>query len=71
MPLTPMQKAYLLGKSKMFPLSQSSMHDFRELHGKIDAEIFSQRLTILVKHYSALRTMIDETRLVQYVVPNI
>lgn len=71
MPLTPMQKAYLLGKSKMFPLSQSSMHDFRELHGKIDAEIFSQRLTILVKHYSALRTMIDETRLVQYVVPKI
>lgn len=64
-PLTPMQKAYLLGKSKMFPLSQSSMHDFREFQGLIDLETLGQRLTQLIELYPTLRTVIDETQLVQ------
>lgn len=70
-PLTPMQKAYLLGKSKMFPLSQSSMHDFREFQGQMDAEILAQRLAQLIELYPALHTVIDETQLVQRVECNI
>ena len=64
-PLTPMQRAYLLGKSKMFPLSQSSMHDFQEFHGQLDTETFIQRLSQLIVLYPALRTSINEARLVQ------
>ena len=69
--LTPMQKAYLLGKSKMFPLSQSSMHDFREFKGQMDAKTLAQRMSQLIELYSALRTVIDETQLVQRVESNI
>lgn len=64
-PLNPMQKAYLLGKSKLFPLSQSSMHDFREFRGQIDTEQLNNSLSRLVQKYSALRTVIDEHLLVQ------
>lgn len=69
--LTPMQKAYLLGKSKMFPLSQSSMHDFREFKGQMDAKTLAQRMSQLIELYPALRTVIDETQLVQRVESNI
>ncbi|WP_353173197.1 AMP-binding protein [Acinetobacter rudis] len=70
-PLSPMQKAYLLGKSKMFPLSQSSMHDFREFQGHLDAEVLAQRLATLIQHYPALRTLVDETQLSQQIQSNI
>ncbi|MFT4020082.1 MAG: AMP-binding protein [Acinetobacter sp.] len=66
-PLNAMQKAYLLGKSKMFPLSQSSMHDFREFHGQIAKSQFDQALQALVARYPALRTKINETELTQVV----
>lgn len=66
-PLTAMQRAYLLGKSKMFPLSQSSMHDFQEFHGRMDVETLTQRLTQLIELYPALRTTIDEIQLIQVI----
>lgn len=70
-PLTAMQRAYLLGKSKMFPLSQSSMHDFQEFHGRMDVETLTQRLTQLIALYPALRTTIDEMQLMQVIEPEI
>ena len=71
LPLTTMQKAYLLGKSKQFPLSKSSMHDFRELHGSISKVQFTQALTRLVQQYDALRTKINEHALTQEILDTI
>lgn len=67
-PLNAMQKAYLLGKSKLFPLSQSSMHDFREFHGQMTKAQFQNTLTAVVAKYPALRTKINETELTQVVL---
>lgn len=71
LPLTTIQKAYLLGKSKQFPLSKSSMHDFRELHGSISKVQFTQALTRLVQQYDALRTKINEHALTQEILDTI
>lgn len=70
-PLNAMQKAYLLGKSKLFPLSQSSMHDFREFHGQMTKAQFQNALTAVVAKYPALRTKINETELIQVVLDQV
>ncbi|AOA57303.1 non-ribosomal peptide synthetase [Acinetobacter larvae] len=70
-PLSAMQNAYLLGKSGLFPLGQSSMHDFRVFHGWVDLAALGIRLQALVQKYAALRTLIDELRLEQRVLPYI
>lgn len=70
-PLNAMQKAYLLGKSKLFPLSQSSMHDFREFHGQMTKAQFQNALTAVVAKYPALRTKINETELTQVVLDQV
>lgn len=71
MPLTTMQKAYLLGKSKQFPLSQSSMHDFRVFEGVMTYAELIVSLTRLVSDFAALRTQIDEVTLTQTVLDEI
>lgn len=70
-PLTAMQKAYLLGKSKQFPLSHSSMHDFREFRGTLSYKALIESLTRLISCFSTLRTKIDENSLTQTVLDEI
>lgn len=67
-PLTPLQQAYLLGRSEQWPLGGVAMHDFREYHGRMpDLNRLKQRLTQLVQHYAALRTSTDVHRMTQQV----
>ncbi|AKH62511.1 MULTISPECIES: amino acid adenylation domain-containing protein [Photorhabdus] len=65
--LTPLQRAYLLGRSELLPLGGVAMHDFREFRGHIEFSVIRARLTRLVQQYDALRTHIDESSLVQHV----
>ncbi|NRN29562.1 amino acid adenylation domain-containing protein [Photorhabdus heterorhabditis] len=65
--LTPLQCAYLLGRSELLPLGGVAMHDFREFRGNIEFSVIKTRLTRLVQQYDALRTHIDENSLVQHV----
>lgn len=67
-PLTPLQQAYLLGRSEQWPLGGVAMHDFREYRGNMpDLNRLKQRLTQLVQHYAALRTVIDVRSMTQQV----
>lgn len=69
-PLTPLQQAYLLGRSEQWPLGGVAMHDFREYHGlRLDLARLEARLRELVQHYAALRTCIDPQRFTQHVRP--
>ncbi|CAI1014899.1 amino acid adenylation domain-containing protein [Serratia entomophila] len=69
-PLTPLQQAYLLGRSDRWPLGGVAMHDFREYRGhQLDLPQLEARLKELVRHYAALRTCIDPLRLTQRVHP--
>ncbi|CAI1702549.1 Phenyloxazoline synthase MbtB [Serratia quinivorans] len=69
-PLTPLQQAYLLGRSEQWPLGGVAMHDFREYHGlRLDLARLEARLSDLVQHYAALRTCIDLQRFTQHVRP--
>ncbi|WP_343565072.1 amino acid adenylation domain-containing protein [Kiloniella sp. b19] len=63
--LNSLQKAYLVGRSTHLPLGGVAMQDFREYRGRLDCELFRQRLSALVEKHSSLRTCIDEVRLVQ------
>ncbi|MCE2573067.1 amino acid adenylation domain-containing protein [Motilimonas eburnea] len=66
-PLTELQKSYLLGRSTHIPMGGCAMHEFREYRGQIDPVVVETRLRHLVAKYPALRTHIDDVRLVQYV----
>lgn len=66
--LTPMQRAYLTGRSDQVPLGGVPMHDFREFRGSFHARDLAQAVDAAVKLYTCLRTIIDEQQLVQYVV---
>lgn len=66
-PLTELQKSYLLGRSTHIPMGGCAMHEFREYRGQIDPSVVEMRLQHLVAKYSALRTHIDDVKLVQYV----
>ncbi|NNS10146.1 amino acid adenylation domain-containing protein [Erwinia sp. JH02] len=68
-PLTPLQQAYLMGRSEQWPLGGVAMHDFREYRGHVELAPFRARLDELVAHHAALRTCIDAERLTQYVLP--
>ena len=67
-PLTPLQQAYLLGRSDRWPLGGVAMHDFREYCAlRPDLARLEARLGELIAHYPALRTCIDARRGVQRV----
>lgn len=61
--LNPLQKAYLLARENILPLSGLAMHDFREYRGNIDAETLQKNLERLVDKYDVLRTTIDAEKL--------
>ncbi|PKF81665.1 peptide synthetase [Vibrio sp. vnigr-6D03] len=65
--LTELQKSYLLGRSTQIPMGGTAMHEFREYRGKIDSSLVESRLELLVKKFDALRTYIDEYKLLQHV----
>lgn len=68
--LTPLQQAYLLGRSDRWSLGGIAMHDFREYRGQqLDVDRLQQRLLELIQHHDALRTCIDPLRLTQRVLP--
>ncbi|MCJ2875110.1 amino acid adenylation domain-containing protein [Rhizobium pusense] len=66
-PLSPLQKAYLLGRGTHLPLSGVAMQEFREYRGSIDPALLRTRLSAMVERHESLRTRIDERRLVQIV----
>lgn len=66
-PLSAIQQAYLLGRTKQLPLGGVAMQEFREYYGSMDMAVLKQRLTEIVKRYDSLRTHIDATKLRQFV----
>ncbi|MGM0701579.1 MAG: amino acid adenylation domain-containing protein [Pseudomonadota bacterium] len=66
-PLTPLQQAYLLGRSERLPLGGVAMQEFREYRGRLDPAVLHRRLAQLVRHHDALRTWIDVESLTQRV----
>ncbi|HFG3752780.1 TPA: amino acid adenylation domain-containing protein [Escherichia coli] len=68
-PLTPLQQAYLLGRSTQWPLGGVSMHDFRTFRGPLEPSRFCQRVAELIAHFDALRTVIDAEKQQQTVLP--
>ncbi|EKR9889581.1 AMP-binding protein [Salmonella enterica] len=69
--LSPLQQAYLLGRNEHWPLGGVSMHDFRTFRGHLDPQRFCRRLTELVNHFEALRTIIDVEKQQQAVLSTI
>ena len=67
-PLTPMQRAYLTGRSDQVPLGGIPMHDFREFRGSFLVQDLTRSVNEAVNRYACLRTIIDEHQLVQYIV---
>lgn len=65
--LTPLQRAYLLGRGEHLPLGGVAMQEFREYRGRIDFAALPARLLDLVRRHESLRTRIDAQRLVQRV----
>ncbi|WP_407866748.1 amino acid adenylation domain-containing protein [Phyllobacterium phragmitis] len=65
--LTPLQQAYLLGRSEHLPLGGVAMQEFREYRGRIDLAALPKRLLDLVRRHESLRTRIDVRQLVQTV----
>ncbi|MEF3365040.1 amino acid adenylation domain-containing protein [Methylocystis sp. 9N] len=65
--LTPLQQAYLLGRSEHLPLGGVAMQEFREYRGRIEADELRRRLHELVRRHECLRTRIDPHRLTQSV----
>ena len=66
-PLSPMQRAYLFGRTAQLPLGGVAMQEFREYRGIMDPALLRSRLTEMVRHYKSLRTLIDVEKLVQVV----
>ncbi|MBJ7539343.1 condensation domain-containing protein [Marinomonas transparens] len=69
--LSPMQQAYLLGRTAQLPLGGVAMQEFREYRGKMDPIVLRERLTAMVKRHESLRTYIDSNKLLQFVSDDI
>ncbi|WP_448956187.1 amino acid adenylation domain-containing protein [Labrys neptuniae] len=65
--LTPLQRAYLLGRGEQLPLGGVAMQEFRDYRGSLDLEAFKARLQALVRNEACLRTLIDADGLSQRV----
>ncbi|MGN8117678.1 amino acid adenylation domain-containing protein [Labrys sp. 22185] len=65
--LTPLQRAYLLGRGDQFPLGGVAMQEFREYRGKLAIDEFKTRLHALVRTVPCLRNRIDAENLTQHV----
>lgn len=65
--LTPLQRAYLLGRGDQFPLGGVAMQEFRDYRGRLDISRFRQRLSQLVHDQPCLRTSIDRDALTQHI----
>lgn len=70
-PLSPLQRAYLMGRGEHLPLGGVAMQEFREYRGHIDPNDLRGRLAALVRRHDALRTRIDENRLTQRIDPDV
>ncbi len=68
-PLSNLQKSYLLGRSTQIALGGVAMHEFREYRGNLATETVRENLTRLVEQIPALRTHIDQDKLLQFVSP--
>lgn len=67
--LSPIQIAYIIGRTHYLPLGGVGMHDFRVFNGDLDGQILHKCLLILVQKYAALRTLIDADSFSQKVLP--
>ncbi|PJX24106.1 hypothetical protein CAP48_11415 [Advenella sp. S44] len=66
-PLTPMQRAYLFGRTAQLPLGGVAMQEFREYRGVMDPALLRSRLAEMVRRHKSLRTLIDAEKLVKVV----
>lgn len=66
-PLTPLQQAYLLGRSAQMPLGGVAMQEFREYRGAMAPALLRSRLVEMVRRHESLRVRIDAQKLVQFV----
>lgn len=69
--LSPMQQAYLLGRTTQLPLGGVAMQEFRYYFGSMDMAVLKKRLTEIVKKHKSLRTYIDVKNLKQYVIEDV
>ncbi|MEY1661354.1 amino acid adenylation domain-containing protein [Isoalcanivorax beigongshangi] len=67
-PLTPLQQAYLLGRSEQLPLGGVAMQEFREYRGVMSAALLRQRLQTMAARHPALRTRIDAEQRCQWLL---
>jgi amino acid adenylation domain-containing protein len=66
-PLTPLQQAYLLGRTTQMPLGGVAMQEFREYRGRLEIAVLRERLAAMVRRHPGLRTRIDERRRLQWI----
>ncbi|MCL1127458.1 non-ribosomal peptide synthetase/type I polyketide synthase [Shewanella surugensis] len=60
-PLTNMQGAYILGRSKSFEISNNSINEYKELlFDTLDIDNLERSLNILINRHPALRTVFNE-----------
>ncbi|MTH96588.1 AMP-binding protein [Roseibium sp. RKSG952] len=57
--LTPLQRAYLLGRKTLMPLGGVAMQEFREYRGRFEIADLQRRLQSLAEKHASLRTVID------------
>lgn len=69
--LTPIQQAYLLGRSKMFTLGGVSTHSYMELEAArtMTVERLEELINALVTRHGSLRLIFDEEDQTQRVIP--
>ncbi len=66
--LSPLQIAYIIGRSHYLPLGGVGMHDFRLFKGHLDGQRLKRCLALLVKKYEALRTLINAEAFTQTIL---
>ena len=61
--LTPMQRAYLLGRTTQMPLGGVAMQEMLEYRGVLSAACIRRRLSKMVVNYTSLRRFVDSQSL--------
>ncbi|MBP6116064.1 MAG: hypothetical protein KA498_05460 [Neisseriaceae bacterium] len=66
--LSPLQIAYIIGRTHYLPLGGVGMHDFRTFKGQLNGQQLQNCLALLVQKHAALRTLINADTFTQTVL---